>query len=713
LTRVFDRRDMVFHMLVVGGTGSGKTNAIMYMLKLLFDRIDVGKPQPALFLFDPAGDAAIDLLRAVPMSGWNRVVLLDPQYVSFGFNLLSLPEGLTSDEKPEILQIQVDEFSVLLSDVFNTDATNAPRLMWIFKGALYYLYTFTSDPTFWELYNIMLMFTKRSGREIEDLLKRRGVEAEVIRGTMEAISKLPQDAYMPVLNRISNFVLPPSSLTFRVFCSRKSTFDLEKCMEPGSLTIFRIPPSLPSEFRRLFSSAVVMKLYFASLKRARRLEKEGKPATARTPVVLATDEFRDVSQLKVLRTMLSQSRKFGLYMWMVTQTLSEIPEDLTGSVQANVGPVLAFRSGPDDARKLSKILRPQKAEAVADLIPGLEDYAAIVRKRPVGGKPLEPPFRVTFPKLIDPVQGYDEALSYMKIDMERRFGGAVGDRELVYVKDAEEAKKERGECHLGGPLDWVPLAHLHRIGTEISFSHMSRVFEDRCGWEKNALQMGLSFLVDSGWVRERFGAGQLYAGRDPGTGQAMWKDPETAAEKAQAREAFYSVTPAAEDEFFRFDPRKWKMSGRVGGPLHVRVMKSLLEKYWEKGYWCAFDRGDRPGTFPDILYTKPLITYPKGKEGRVVARMSTDEWDEESRTPVEVEVTPSKNPEQVRQNYEKNVARYGTVRFVIASRNQLPEIVRILADKDRTKYQVVHEDIGIPENELEKLVAQGDVSPPE
>ena len=163
-----------------------------------------------------------------------------------------------------MLQTQVEEFSVLLSDVFNTDATNAPRLMWIFKGALYYLYTFTDDPTFWDLYNIMLLFTKRSAKEIGDLLRRRNVEAEVIRETMEAISKLTQDAYMPVINRISNFVLPPSSITFRTFCSRKSTIDLEKRMEPGSLTLFRMPSSLPSDFRKLFSSAVVMKLYFAA-----------------------------------------------------------------------------------------------------------------------------------------------------------------------------------------------------------------------------------------------------------------------------------------------------------------------------------------------------------------------------------------------------------------------------------------------------------------
>ena len=281
MAQLLDTNDMLFHALIVGGTGSGKTNCILYMLDRLFNKKVEGAVPPSLFLFDPAGDASIDLVRAIPRSEQSRVVILDPQYVTFGFNLLSLPEGLTPEEKTEVLQTQVEEFSVLLSDVFNTDATNAPRLMWIFKGALYYLYTFTDDPTFWDLYNIMLLFTKRSAKEIGDLLRRRNVEAEVIRETMEAISKLTQDAYMPVINRISNFVLPPSSITFRTFCSRKSTIDLEKRMEPGSLTIFRMPSSLPSDFRKLFSSAVVMKLYFASLKRAKRLERSGEPPLAR------------------------------------------------------------------------------------------------------------------------------------------------------------------------------------------------------------------------------------------------------------------------------------------------------------------------------------------------------------------------------------------------------------------------------------------------
>jgi len=62
--------DMLFHMLVTGGTGSGKTNAVLHMLNLLYNKKEEGKPQPALFLFDPGGDASIDLLRSIPESEW-------------------------------------------------------------------------------------------------------------------------------------------------------------------------------------------------------------------------------------------------------------------------------------------------------------------------------------------------------------------------------------------------------------------------------------------------------------------------------------------------------------------------------------------------------------------------------------------------------------------------------------------------------------------
>ena len=77
MAQLLDTNDMLFHALIVGGTGSGKTNCILYMLDLLFNKKEERALPPSLFFFDPAGDASIDLVRAIPRSEQSRVVILD------------------------------------------------------------------------------------------------------------------------------------------------------------------------------------------------------------------------------------------------------------------------------------------------------------------------------------------------------------------------------------------------------------------------------------------------------------------------------------------------------------------------------------------------------------------------------------------------------------------------------------------------------------
>jgi len=83
---------MVFHSLFIGATGAGKTNALLYWLQRLSrDRKDV-----ALVLIDPHGDAAIDLVRAIPKTERERVTIFDPTYVSFGLNPSRFPRAWNS-----------------------------------------------------------------------------------------------------------------------------------------------------------------------------------------------------------------------------------------------------------------------------------------------------------------------------------------------------------------------------------------------------------------------------------------------------------------------------------------------------------------------------------------------------------------------------------------------------------------------------------------
>src|SRR5208283_4248344 len=173
-----------------------------------------------------------------------------------------LPQGTDFTNRVQVLQTQVEELSALLSDVFNTDATTAPRLMWIFKGALYYLYTLHDNPTFRDLYRILVDFISLPKSSIESMLMSGDLEDEIIRSTRDAISKLQKDAFAPVVNRISNFVLPPKSITSRTFCARTSKLDFAEMTTPGRLTIFRITKALPYDFRRLISASIVMRFYF-------------------------------------------------------------------------------------------------------------------------------------------------------------------------------------------------------------------------------------------------------------------------------------------------------------------------------------------------------------------------------------------------------------------------------------------------------------------
>jgi DNA helicase HerA-like ATPase len=84
--------DMVFHSLFIGATGAGKTNALLYWLERFSrDRKDV-----VLVLIDPHGDAAIDLVRAIPKTERARVTILDPTYVSFGLNPSRFPRAWSS-----------------------------------------------------------------------------------------------------------------------------------------------------------------------------------------------------------------------------------------------------------------------------------------------------------------------------------------------------------------------------------------------------------------------------------------------------------------------------------------------------------------------------------------------------------------------------------------------------------------------------------------
>jgi len=67
-----------------------------------------------------------------------------------------------------------------------------------------------------------------------------------------------------------------------------------------------------------------MRFYFAVEKRAARLERAGEPRRRGPRLILAIDEFQNISDLKLLDTILSESQEVRIILWMVNQNIQQI-----------------------------------------------------------------------------------------------------------------------------------------------------------------------------------------------------------------------------------------------------------------------------------------------------------------------------------------------------------------------------------------------------
>ncbi|MFP3131304.1 MAG: DUF87 domain-containing protein, partial [Nitrososphaeria archaeon] len=195
---LLDVESLKGHIFVVGATGSGKSTLLVFLMRFIHENI---KDASVIFI-DPHGDASVQLASLV-----ENPTLYDPIYSPFALNPMDLGSYKDESERTYLVQRRVSELVNMLNEIFKVEQSKAPRLLWIFRGLLYYLYSITDTPTFLDLYTLLSDLLK-DPNEIRTLMKSSGLDDEIIKNTIEAISSLPPEAFTAVLNRISGFVMP-------------------------------------------------------------------------------------------------------------------------------------------------------------------------------------------------------------------------------------------------------------------------------------------------------------------------------------------------------------------------------------------------------------------------------------------------------------------------------------------------------------------------
>lgn len=330
-----NREDRKRHMYIIGKSGTGKS----FLLNLL-TLSDVFHNQ-GFAVVDPHGDYAQDIMRFIPESRKEDVVYFNPADTEFpiAFNPMEVSD-------PSRRNNVASEIVGVLKKMF-ADSWG-PRLEHILRFTLLALLE-TPDTT---LLGITRMLSDKKYRtEIIGNITDPVVKAFWVNEFASWNDKFASEAVAPVLNKVGAFTANP--LVRNLIGQPKSSFSIRKIMDEGKILIVNLSLGRINEDNAgILGALMITKIQLEAMTRADITNIED-----RKPFYLYVDEFQNFAT-ESFATILSEARKYGLFLTMANQYVAQMPEEVRDAVFGNVGSMVTFRVGAEDAQSLSKYFEP-------------------------------------------------------------------------------------------------------------------------------------------------------------------------------------------------------------------------------------------------------------------------------------------------------------------------------------------------------------------
>ena len=141
---------------------------------------------------------------------------------------------------------------------------------------------------------------------------------------------------------LSNDIMRP------IVSQEKSSFNFREIMDDNKILLVNLSKGRLGDINaNLLGLIIVGKILMAALSRVDSLGKE------LPPFYLYIDEFQNVTTDSI-STILSEARKYKLSLNIAHQFIAQLEEGIKDSVFGNVGSIVAFRVGSEDAEFLEK-----------------------------------------------------------------------------------------------------------------------------------------------------------------------------------------------------------------------------------------------------------------------------------------------------------------------------------------------------------------------
>jgi len=331
------RQDRRRHLYVIGQTGTGKTTLLRNMI---VQDLESGE---GLCVVDPHGDLVEDLLGLVPKERSEEVVLFDPGDIArpLGLNMLEY-------NTPEQKDFVVSEMIAIFHKLFPPEIVG-PMFEHNMRNVMLTLMADPENPG--TITEIPRMFTdpeyqKAKIAKVTDPVVRDFWDKEMAKTS--DFHKSEMLGYL--ISKVGQFV--ENTMMRNIIGQQHSAFNLRDVMDSGKILLVNLSKGKTGEINSsLLGLIIVSKIQMAAMGRTNIPEKE------RKDFYLYIDEFQNFTTDSIM-TILSEARKYRLDLTLANQYIAQLPENIRDAVFGNVGTLLSFRIGPQDAEFIEKQTEP-------------------------------------------------------------------------------------------------------------------------------------------------------------------------------------------------------------------------------------------------------------------------------------------------------------------------------------------------------------------
>jgi len=368
------RKDRRQHVYLLGKSGTGKS---VLMFNMVIQNIRNGE---GVCVVDPHGELVESVLSAIPPHRVKDVIYFNPADTDhhIGFNVLEL-----IDEKYKHLVASG------LMGIFTKIWANAwsARMEYILNNCILAL---LDTPGTTLLGIPRLLVDKDYRQKIIANLKDPVIKAFWIHEYEAWQDKFRNEAIAPIQNKVGQFL--STSIIRNVVGQSISTINVFDIMNEGKIFLVNVSKGrIGEDNSALLGGMIITKIQLAAMERVRITEEE------RKDFYLYVDEFQNFVT-DAFAGILSEARKYRLNLTVAHQYTAQLVMGANSAVRdavfGNVGTMIVFRVGADDAEFLEKEFEPEFTPQDIVNLPNYKIYLKLmidgVTSRPFSAKTLPP-----------------------------------------------------------------------------------------------------------------------------------------------------------------------------------------------------------------------------------------------------------------------------------------------------------------------------------